>query len=92
MQGNTGVHDEQESSYVVRVGQVWVDQAGVWRPAGIQFSPLAEGWQLQRGLAHQAHDVPGESAMPVAHRHPLCFRRVDHRLGRMQVGAEVVLP
>ena len=43
VQRNTGVHDGQESRYVVRVGQVWVDQAGEWRLAGIQFSPLAEG-------------------------------------------------
>ena len=42
VQCNSGVHDEQESSYVVRVG-VWVDQAGEWRLAGTQFSPLAEG-------------------------------------------------
>jgi hypothetical protein len=43
VQRNTGVHDGQESRYVVRVGQVWVDLAGEWRLAGIQFSPLAEG-------------------------------------------------
>jgi hypothetical protein len=40
VQRNTGVHDGQESRYVVRVGQVWIDQAGDWRLAGIQFSPL----------------------------------------------------
>ena len=43
VQRNTGVHDGQESQYVVRVGQVWVNQFGEWRMAGIQFSPLAEG-------------------------------------------------
>jgi hypothetical protein len=43
VQRNTGVHDGQESQYVVRVGQVWVNQSGEWRLAGIQFSPLAEG-------------------------------------------------
>jgi hypothetical protein len=43
VQHNTGVHDGHESQYVVRVGQVWVNQSGDWRLAGIQFSPLAEG-------------------------------------------------
>jgi hypothetical protein len=33
----------QESSYVIRVGHVWVDHAGEWWLAGTQFSPLAEG-------------------------------------------------
>ncbi len=42
VQRNTGVHDGQESKYVVRVGQVWVNQSGRWQLAGIQFSPLAE--------------------------------------------------
>jgi hypothetical protein len=42
------VHDEQESSYVVRVGQICVDQAAEWRLAGTQFSPLAEGRQSRR--------------------------------------------
>jgi hypothetical protein len=43
VQRNTGVHDGQESHYVVRVGQVWVNQSSKWRLAAIQFSPLAEG-------------------------------------------------
>jgi hypothetical protein len=42
VQRNTGVHDGQESQYVMRVGQVWVNQSGKWRLAGIQFSPLAQ--------------------------------------------------
>jgi hypothetical protein len=45
VQRNTGVHDGQESRHVVRVSQVWVNQAGEWRLAGIQFSPLAEASQ-----------------------------------------------
>jgi hypothetical protein len=42
VQRNTGIHDGQESRYVMRVGQVWVNQLGKWRLAGIQFSPLAQ--------------------------------------------------
>jgi hypothetical protein len=42
VQRNTGIHDGQESQYVMRVGQVWVNQLGQWRLAGIQFSPLAQ--------------------------------------------------
>jgi hypothetical protein len=43
VQRNTGVHDGQQSQYVVRVGQVWVNKSGEWQLTGIQFSPLAEG-------------------------------------------------
>ncbi|HEY6686832.1 MAG TPA: nuclear transport factor 2 family protein [Propionibacteriaceae bacterium] len=42
VQRNTGAHDGQESQYVMRVGQTWVNQLGQWRLAGIQFSPLAQ--------------------------------------------------
>jgi hypothetical protein len=42
VQRNTGIHDGQESQYVMRVGQIWVNQLGQWRLAGIQFSPLAQ--------------------------------------------------
>jgi hypothetical protein len=42
VQRNTGIHDGQESRYVMRVGQIWVNQLDRWRLAGIQFSPLAQ--------------------------------------------------
>ena len=42
VQRNTGIHDGQESQYVMRVGQIWVNHLGQWRLAGIQFSPLAQ--------------------------------------------------
>ena len=92
------MHDEQESSYVVRVGQVWVDQAGngawpIFNSARLPRAHNARSRLCKGGcLPLEAHDVPGEPAMPVAHRHALGLRRVDHRRRRMQVAAEVVPP
>jgi hypothetical protein len=43
IQRNTATHRDDKVSVAARVSQVWVDQQGQWRLAGIQFSPLAEG-------------------------------------------------
>jgi hypothetical protein len=38
-----GTDEDDELEFAFRVGHVWIGQNGDWRPAAIQFSPLAEG-------------------------------------------------
>jgi ketosteroid isomerase-like protein len=42
VQRNRASYQGQEMDHAVRVSQVWVQQAGEWKLAGIQFSPLAQ--------------------------------------------------
>ena len=42
VQRNEATYGDQHVEVATRVCQVWVDQGGRWRLAGIQFSPLAE--------------------------------------------------
>ncbi len=42
IQRNRATYKGEESEFATRVSQIWVDQSGEWRLAGIQFSPLAD--------------------------------------------------
>ncbi len=41
VQRNKAIYDGKHLELTVRVSQVWVNQQGQWRLAGIQFSPMA---------------------------------------------------
>lgn len=43
VQRNKATYKDHPVEVAVRVSQVWVEQEGEWRLAGIQSSPLAEG-------------------------------------------------
>ena len=43
VQRNQAVYQGTRMEHTTRVSEVWVEQGGAWRLAGIQFSPMAEG-------------------------------------------------
>jgi hypothetical protein len=42
VQRNRAVYQGREMEHTTRVSEVWVEQGGAWRLAGIQFSPMAD--------------------------------------------------